>query len=680
MKKISDQLYRNQSLVYKFFLYVATVVGILYLFPKGGQFKYEFQKGKPWQYENLLAPFDFPIHKSNDEIAIEKDKVLKTVKPYYNYNASIQPIVEAKIEEQLENYLSDTLPAVVKSKIESVVANVYKKGVVVSFAKEDAGVINLIEEGNKVKEVKTTSVFKLSQLHNFVIKTFDKEPYADYTDHIYELLMDVMEPNVSKNENFTKKAKEEALSKISYTRGTVTSGKLIIVKGEVVEGEKFNILNSLKKEYESQLWSESNYTWIVVGYVLLIALVLLMLLLFLNKYRNEIYNNNTKVTFIFMNIMLMVFLTSFAIQYNVLYIYIVPLSILPIVLKAFFDARTGLFVHVLTILILGFLVPNSFEYIFIQIMAGIVTILTVSELYKRANLFISVGQITLVYLLSYIAFYLISEGAFSSEDLWWILGFFLLNGLITVVSAQSLIYIYEKIFGLDSDVSLLELSDTNSRLLRELSEKAPGTFHHSLQVANLAEAAAIEIGANAMLVRVGALYHDIGKMNNPTFFTENQKGSINPHDELEPKESASIIIHHVIDGIALAKKNNLPDRIIDFIRTHHGTSLVYYFYKKQIDLEGEAVKEEDFRYRGAIPFSKETAILMMSDSVEAASKSLKNPTYGIIDTFVEKIINKQMDEGQFLNANITFKEIEQIKKILKQKLVNIYHLRVEYPE
>jgi putative nucleotidyltransferase with HDIG domain len=336
-----------------------------------------------------------------------------------------------------------------------------------------------------------------------------------------------------------------------------------------------------------------------------------------------------------------------------------------------------LFVHVLTILLLGFIVPNSFEYMFLQIIAGIVTILTVSELYKRANLFVSVGQITLIYIIGYFAFVLIHEGNIREIQLN-TFGYFVLSGLATLF-AHPLIYLYEKIFGLVSDVSLLELSDTNSKLLKELSDKAPGTFHHSLNVANLAEAAANEIGANAMLVRVGALYHDIGKMTNPTFFTENQVNNVNAHTEMDPKESATIIIDHVINGIEIARKNNLPDRIIDFIRTHHGTSLVYYFYKTELDTQGEA-NEEDFRYPGPMPFSKETAILMMSDSVEAASKSLKEPTSSKIDVFVEKIINGQMDQGQFLNADITFNDIQVIKKVLKKKLNNIYHLRVEYPE
>jgi len=365
-------------------------------------------------------------------------------------------------------------------------------------------------------------------------------------------------------------------------------------------------------------------------------------------------------------------------NYFVGYIYVVPIIILPIVLKAFFDARLGLFTHVLTVLILGFIVPNSFEFIFLQIIAGIVTILTVSELYRRSNLFLSITRITLVYMLAYFAFSVIQEG--NAQHLNWnYFGLFALNGVLSFLSLF-LILIYEKTFKLVSDVSLLELSNTNSKLLRELNEKAPGTFQHSMQVANLAEASANEIGANAMLVRTGALFHDIGKMANPMYFTENQTTSVNPHNELPPDESASIIIDHVLKGIEMAKKNGLPDRIIDFIRTHHGTSMVYYFYKKQEELTPGAVKMQDFQYPGPIPFSKETAILMMCDACEAASKSIKDPTALKIDTLVEKIISGQMSNGQFMNSDITFKEIQTIKKVIKKKLHNIYHLRIEYPE
>jgi putative nucleotidyltransferase with HDIG domain len=283
----------------------------------------------------------------------------------------------------------------------------------------------------------------------------------------------------------------------------------------------------------------------------------------------------------------------------------------------------------------------------------------------------------LIYIIAYFAFFVIHEGQISNLKIE-TFGLFILCGLATLF-VQPLIYIYEKLFGLVSDVSLLELSDTNTKLLKELSNKAPGTFHHSLNVANLAEASANEIGANAMLVRVGALYHDIGKMKNPTYFTENQSTGINPHEELSSRESATIIIDHVINGVEIAKKYNLPDRVIDFIRTHHGTSAVYYFYRTE-KAKNEDIDIKDFSYPGPKPFSKETAILMMCDSVEAASKSLKEPTSSKINDFVENIVNKQLETGQFLNANITFKEIQAIKKVLKLKLSNIYHLRIEYPE
>ena len=499
----------------------------------------------------------------------------------------------------------------------------------------------------------------------------------NFREELIGLFFDTVKPNVTYNDALTQSDLESRYNQISYTRGNVERGTIIVAKGEVVEGDKLQILNSLKAEYESQIWSEANYNWVIVGYALLVFLALLMLMLFIRKYRYDIFQNNIKVTFIFFNVTLMVLLTVLVIKFNVAYVYVVPLCILPLTIKGFFDSRLGLFTHVITVLLLGFIVPDSYEYMFLQIIAGIVTILTVSELYKRANLFITVGQITLVYIVSYFAFTVIQEGSvYEVEPETFLM--FLLGGLATLF-VQPLIYAYEKVFGLISDMSLLELSDTNSKLLKELSDKAPGTFHHSLNVANLAEAAANEINANAMLVRVGALYHDIGKMRNPTYFTENQTTSVNSHDELSPKESADIIIEHVINGIEIAKKRNLPDRVIDFIRTHHGTTTVYYFLKKAMENEQD-VNKDDFRYPGPMPFSKETAILMMCDSVEAASRSIKEPTAKTIDNFVEKIINKQMEEGQFLNSDITFMEIQQVKKILKRKLKNIYHLRIEYPE
>ena len=684
MKKIINKLLTNHSLIYKLFLYIATVILVVYLFPKGGQFKYEFQKGKPWQYENYYAPFNFAIQKTADEIEQETIQVKASSKQFFEYNeatvATAKSTISSKISAALENA---ALTAFQKSalllKSHDIVNHIYEFGYVeaLSELKITAKTITL-KRGNTIQDIQPYKLFKATQILSYINAQIGEQPYTQEENIVINILYESLQPNVRFNESFSQKVLQENLNKIAYTKGLVAEKERIIFKGDIVEGEKFLKLNSLKSEFESQAWSKSNYNWIVFGYTLLVALAFLMLLLFLQKYRLEIFNNNNKTTFLFFNVVLIVLLITVIVKFDAQYVYVAPVVILPLVLKAFFDARLGLFTYVLTVLLLGFIVPNSFEFIFLQIIAGIVTILTISELYKRANLFISVLQITFVYFVAYFAFSIIQEG--NAQNLnWEKFIYFALNGAATLF-VLPLIYVFEKMFGLVSDESLKELSNTNSKLLRALAEKAPGTFQHSLQVANLAEAAANEIQANAMLVRTGALYHDIGKMANPMYFTENQSTSVNPHDDLTPKDSAQIIIDHIIKGVEMAKKHRLPDRIIDFIRTHHGTSFVYYFYKKEEMISGEAIDEAHFKYPGPIPFSKETAILMMCDAVEAASKSVKNPTAQIFDDLVEKIINNQMEAGQFMNADITFKELQIIKKVLKKKLENIYHLRIEYPE
>ncbi len=685
LKKVLNKLYQNHALIYKIFLFILTVVVIVYLFPKGGHFKYEFQKGKPWQYENLYAPFDFAIQKPDDKIDKEKQQIEITKKLYFTYNESIRTRVKENFNNKVSQTLHDTILKGYRKRsvinfATKFIDNIYKNGYLERNDRNKAENKQFvaIRKGNIITEVVFDKLSTANDLQSDIKKYFRNTNYKFLEKYFTNVFLEVLEPNVFFDDTLTQKIVQDELNKISYTEGLITENERIISKGDVVEGRKFQILNSLKKEFQSQLWSKSSYNWIVLGYTILVALALLMLLLFLKKYRNNIFENNTKVTFIFFNILLMVLLVTLVVKYRVEYLYVVPLIILPILIKAFFDARLGLFTHVLTVLLLGFIVPNSFEFIFLQIIAGIVTILTVSELYKRANLFISISQITFIYMVAYFAFSIIQEGNTQKIN-WEYFAMFALNGVLSFLSLF-LILIYEKIFGLVSDVSLLELSNTNSKLLRELAEKAPGTFQHSMQVANLAEASANEVGANAMLVRTGALYHDIGKMLNPMYFIENQTTSVNPHNELTPKDSAKIIVNHVIDGIELAKKNGLPDRIIDFIRTHHGTSVVYYFYKKQEELNAEFLDKKDFSYKGPIPFSKETAILMMCDAAEAASKSLKEPSAQLIDNLIEKIVASQMANGQFMNADITFKEIQTIKKVIKKKLNNIYHLRIEYPE
>lgn len=684
MKNIINKLLVNHSLIYKLFLYIATIILVVYLFPKSGQFKYEFQKGKPWEYENYYAPFDFAIQKTPEEIAIEKEQITKLSKQFFKYDEQIvvqvKDAINSKIEDALYNSeLTETKKIELRDLGLQITNDIYEFGYLESSVdiKPEIDLVTL-RKGNKSQEIDANKLFKASQILSFINSKIGNEPFTQEENIVLNIIYEGLKPNVTFDTDFTEMVLQENLSKISYTKGLVSENERIIFKGDIVEGEKLIILNSVKSEFESQVWSKSNYNWIVSGYTILVSLAFLMLLLFLRKYRIEIFENNTKITFIFFNIILIVLLITLIVKYDAKYIYIAPIVILPLVLKAFFDARLGLFTHVLTVLLLGFIVPNSFEFIFLQIIAGIVTILTISELYKRANLFISVIQITFVYFVAYFAFSIIQEGNAQNLD-WEKLVYFTINGGATLF-VLPLIYVFEKLFSLVSDESLKELSNTNSKLLRELAEKAPGTFQHSLQVANLAETCANEIQANSMLVRTGALYHDIGKMMNPMYFTENQSTNVNPHNELTPKDSALIIINHIIAGVELAKKNRLPDRIIDFIRTHHGTTLVYYFYKREEELIGNKPDKKYFQYPGPIPFSKETAILMMCDSVEAASKSIKEPTAQAFDNLVEKIVNKQMEDGQFMNADITFKELQIIKKVLKKKLKNIYHLRIEYPE
>lgn len=682
MNQFLPILYKNNALLYKVFLFIVTTVFLVYLFPKSGSFRYSFENGKPWQSENLYAPFDFAIEKSKTELQLEKERIIEDSPVFFdvdttrfqsiknNYNLAFERdfFEVSNNQQKLELYAVGLL----------IIEKIYQVGLLdENYGYDPKQVITVLINKTQDRIVNYEEFLPQSELNNFVETLLKNNINESYWKTFKSIFFDLVVPNATFNASLTEVALDERLSQMSLVRGRVDKGTLIISKGEVVQGDKLAMLKSLESEYESQVWSESNYVWILAAYSVLVALALLMLFLFLRMYRPEIFLNNTKVTFIFFNIVLMVFLTTLVLKFNAAYIYVVPLCILPLILKAFFDARLGLFAHVITVLLLGFVVANNYEYMFLQIIAGIVTILTVSELYKRANLFISVGQITLIYMVSYFAFYVIHEGSIDGLK-WENFLLFVLCGLATLF-VQPLIYAYEKLFGLVSDVSLLELSDTNSSLLKELSDKAPGTFHHSLNVANLAESVANEIRANAMLVRVGALYHDIGKMSNPTYFTENQTTGTNPHDELSPKESARIIIDHVIKGIEIAKKYNLPDRVIDFIRTHHGTSFVRYFYNKQKELNLD-FDPEDFKYNGPKPFSKETAILMMCDSVEAASKSLKEPTSTSINNFVDSIISSQIKADQFLNANITFKDIESIKKVLKSKLANMYHLRIEYPE
>jgi len=686
MGKIIDRFKINISRIYRILLFILSCVVIIYFFPKSGKFKYSFENGRPWQSDNLYAPFDFAIKKTDKELEDEKTNIRLATKVFFNkdslvLNKSLN-LLSNKIENPLNDSIINTLNKrelkVVKNAGAIIISNIYSRGLLdQNYDYKSNQIVSLLINNKQVNSGYFKDFHKPEDLLTFINNEIISLNVQEYKPQIVSILFDLVESNITLNESLTKNSIEEALANVSPNRGIIEKETLIISKGELVEGDKLKILESLKNEYETSSVSKTNYYLIISSYSLLVILTLLMIILFIRKFRKKIYLSLNQLSLVFFNVTLLVLITTFVVNIESSYVFVIPICILPLLLKAFFDSRVAFFVHSVTVMLLGFIVPNSYEFIFLNIIVGVITIISSDDLYKRANLFITVGQITVVYMISYFSFFVIHEGNIDNLEIFNFL-LFMLCGLLTLF-VYPLIYIYEKVFNLVSDVSLLELSDTNSPLLKELSNKAPGTFHHSMNVANLAESSANEIGGNSMLARVGALYHDIGKMNNPSYFTENQVTGTNPHNKLSSLESVNIILDHVSKGVEMAKKNNLPNRIIDFIRTHHGTSVVHYFYENDLNLNLKP-NIEDYKYSGPKPFSKETALVMMCDSVEAATKSLENPDSEKINSFVETIIDKQIENNQFENCSITFKDIKTIKNVIKKKLANIYHIRVEYPE
>ena len=686
MENKTNRFKINMGKIYRLLLFIFSCAVIIYFFPKSGKFKYSFENGRPWQSDNLYAPFDFAIQKTNKELDEETSKIRLSTNVFFNKDTLVLNKSLNLLYDKINNPSSDSvINNLSRRELRSIrdagvniISNIYSRGLLdKNYDYKSNQIVSLLIDNKQL----TSGFFSdfyipeelLTSINNQVISLNVQE----YKPQIVSILFDLLESDVSLNIDLTKNSINEALANLSPNRGIIEKETLIISKGEIVEGEKLKILESLRNEYETNSTNKLDYYLVISSYSLLVILSLLMIILFIRKFRKKIYLSLNQLSLIFFNITLLVLITNFVINIDSAYVFVIPICILPLLLKAFFDSRTAFFVHSVTVMLLGFIVPNSYEFIFLNIIAGVITIISSDDLYKRANLFITVGQITGIYMISYFSFFVIHEGNIDNIELFNFI-LFIICGLLTLF-VYPLIYIYEKIFNLMSDVSLLELSDTNSPLLKDLSNKAPGTFHHSMNVANLAESSANEIGANSMLARVGALYHDIGKMDNPSYFTENQVTGKNPHDSLSSKESVSIILNHVSKGVEIAKKNNLPNRIVDFIKTHHGTSTLHYFYDKDLKLNRNP-KINEYKYNGPKPFSKETALVMMCDSVEAATKSLDNPDTEQINSFVETIIDKQIKNKQFENCDITFKDIKTIKSVIKKKLSNIYHIRVEYPE
>lgn len=715
MKPIAAYFQRHRRTLYAILLFALSAGILVYIFPKGGKFEYEYEKGRPWMHQNLIAPYDFPVYKTDEELRKERDSVLKNMPSYYQYKTEVKEkklasftnnfdkIWERKREEQdsvLKNNRFVKELSINKNnkwykrtyykKITELLKVVYNRGILefMPYGEEYTSTNQIqVVKDNHLQKYNLEQIFTLKSAYKYIFNQlkesaiYDNPRIAqDEIDFIKELNINrYLEPNLFFDAQTTQKARQNALEKISLTSGVVQKGERIIFRGEVVTQEKLKILNSLKRQYESSVVNSGNRHLIILGHVIFIAFILFTLFLFMKAFRDDVIEDTIKTLFILLMIILFIGISIFTLKFENLSLYLLPYAILPMIIRIFYDTRLALYVHFVTILLIGFLAPNGFEFILLQFSAGIISIISLKTLTRRSQLFITAGYVFLTYSLIYFSLSILHEGTLGSIK-WMNFIFFAINGMLLLFT-YPFIYMLEKGFGFLSDVTLIELSDSNNTLLRSLAERSPGTFQHSMQVGNLAETAIQKIGGNPLLVRTGALYHDIGKMEIPQYFIENQRMDMNPHDELEFDKSAEIIISHVTRGVKMAQKHRLPKQIIDFIKTHHGTNKVLYFYRSYINkYPDENVDISKFTYPGPKPFSKEMAVLMMADSVEAASRSLKAINENAIDDLVESIINGQIDNKQFTNADITFKDITTIKKLFKQKMGNIYHSRIEYPK
>ncbi len=661
------------------------VIFVTLSLPKQARFRFEYEKGKTWMQKDLYSPHSFSIRKTNEEIEKDRDDILKSVLPIYQNDVQVvENSMDAFSSEFETKWKSSGNPENSKEIYftagTSVLKNMYAQGLMNPVKKYQRNGINYnfsLVFNNVSTQLNTADAFLISDSTQLIKQKIKTYVTIENKEWLIQLIANQLKANYVYDEAITDKLEENALNSLSTTRGMVQKGELIITKGTMVNSVIYQKLESLRAAYEEDAKIIGNRNLILLGQFLLAGLIITLLMVFLFLFRKDIYADNRQLALILLVITGMLIGLSWAIRINIPSVYYIPFCIVPIIIRILFDTRLALNIHLLVVLIAGFFVPNSFEFSFLQISAGMVAIYSIKNLIKREQFLISALLILLNYFIAFTGISLIRDG--SLTDIEWLNFIPFIFSVLFSLLAYPLIYAFEKMFGITSDVTLMELTNTNSNLLRDLSLKAPGTFQHSLQVANLAEAAIFKIGGNTLLVRAGALYHDIGKTVNPQYFIENQNRGSNPHDTISYEESAQIIIQHVHKGVEIAKKNNIPEMIIDFIRTHHGNTRVDYFYQSYLkNFPEKFVDENIFRYPGPIPFSKETAVLMLADSVEAASRSLKDPDAISISELVERIIDYKLDQDQLSNSNITFKDIETIKLIFKTMLMGIYHVRIDY--
>ncbi|MEI6277013.1 MAG: HDIG domain-containing metalloprotein [Prolixibacteraceae bacterium] len=672
-------------------LFLVTGMALYFSLPQEARFRYEYQKGRPWMHATLYAPYNFAIVKSDTELEHEKDSLLKEQIPYFVFADSISKrellLLNQNLDLSVQGKAMNSMQVLsVKLKMAGVYNEVYNIGVI------DQNYINnpdLLKKGilkivknNIGKEIEITAIYSLksaySEIHKKISELLTQHPeWRPCLDNFQP--ENYLASNLIYDQEKNRQLKNKILENLSANHGIVQEGERIVSQGDIVSSNTFSILESLRITFEKSRGENSTYFLIVLGRVLLIIVLLLTLYLFLLNIRRKLMRSRRDITFILVTLTLMIAFCSVITRSGSINIYIVPFTALALIIRTFLDTRVAIFVNMIAALIVGFMVPNGYEFVLLQIPVGSIAVISLNKMQKREQLILTAFYIFISYSAIYVGISLIQEANLKAIE-WLNIKWFAFNAILTLIT-YLMIYILEKSFGFVSDITLIELTFTNQKLLKTLSLEAPGTFHHSLQVANLSEMAISKIGGNTLLVRAGAMYHDIGKTTNSHYFIENQIVGINPHDNLTNEESAEIIIGHVEKGVELARKHKIPEQIIDFISTHHGTTKTGYFYQKSVNSNGiQGVKDEKFTYKGPLPTTRETAVVMLADSIEAASRSLvvKNPEN--IRNLVENIFRQKVELGQLEYAPLTFKDIRVLKSLFQEKLINIYHVRMNYPD
>ena len=676
-----DMSERNQwkKILSRIALVLISVVIIVLFIPRnsGPQFRYDV--GKPWMYGSLIAKFDFPIYKTDEAIKQERDSLLRNFEPYFNFKDNMESAQMTRFFEDFTGGLPG-MPATYTNIVADKLHQLYKSGIMgatefSSIAQDTTKMIRIID-GKTAYSVRISRVLSTMTAYEQIYLDERLAPYRAQLQRCN--LNEYIEPNLIYDKERSEAEKNDLFGQIPLASGMVLAGQKIVDRGEIVDDYTFRVLSSFEKETQRRSASTTAVPSTIAGQVIFVSLFIILFTMYLGMFRRDYFSKPRSIAMLYAMITVFPILVSLMIEHNVFSVYILPFAMAPIFIRVFMDSRTAFLTHVVMVMLCAAAVKYQYEFIIVQLVAGLVAIYSLRELSQRGQLFKTALFVTLASCAIYFALQLMTDNTFTTVDNS-MYKYFVINGIM-LLFVYPLMLIIEKTFGFISNVTLIELSNTSKDLLRRLSEVAPGTFQHSIMVSNLASAIAEKIGAKAQLVRTGALYHDIGKMQNPAFFTENQNG-VNPLDNMSRIDAAHIVINHVTDGLKLAEKYNLPGVIKDFISTHHGAGMTKFFYVSyRNEHPDEPIDDSLFTYPGPNPFTREQAILMMADSVEAAARSLPEYTEFSISNIVNKIVDGQLKEGYFEYCPITFHDIAMAKQVLIERLKSIYHTRVSYPE